>query len=34
MDDMETRKTMLEVAAAYTHLAERALLRIGKDQEK
>jgi hypothetical protein len=32
MDDMEARKTMFKVAEAYTHLAERAQLRIGKDQ--
>lgn len=32
MTDMEARKTMFEVAEAYTHLAERALLRIGTDQ--
>jgi hypothetical protein len=31
MTDMEARKTMLKVAEAYTHLAERAQLRIGKD---
>jgi hypothetical protein len=32
MTDMEARATVLKVAEAYSHLAERAQLRIGKDR--